>query len=126
MGQKLFEKLKKKVEKELLLFPQLQIFVKVTSRSAKASEIYTYAVYLDQRFFEEKFVSKDWESTVQQCVSYLIRSIRSEFLNQKARIPQDTIHFEVLKERRQADSNCRYKDLQSFALPTWLCRPLFL
>ena len=83
-GSKTVRKLTKKVEKELLLFPQLQIFVKVTSKSAKATEIYTYAVYLDQRFFEEKFVSKNWEPTVQQCVSYLIRSIRSEFLHQKS------------------------------------------
>ena len=55
-GSKTVRKLKKKVEKELLLFPQLQIFVKVTSRSAKATEIYAYAVYLDQRFSKKNLL----------------------------------------------------------------------
>ena len=90
---KTVQKLKKKVEKELLLFPQLQLFIEVKPKSAKASVIYMYAVYLEQKFFEDRFVSKSWESTVQQCVSYLIRSIRTEFLNQKA---QKTVAYETL------------------------------
>ena len=90
---KTVQKLKKKVERELLLFPNLQLFVEVKSKTAKASVISMYAVYLNQRFFEDKFVSKNWESTVQQSVSYLIRSIRSEFLSQKS---QKSANYETL------------------------------
>ena len=82
-SRKIIKKLKKKVEKDLLLFPELQLSIEVKTKTAKANIITMYAVYLNQRFFEEEFVSRDWESTIQQCVSYLIRSIRTEFLNQK-------------------------------------------
>tara|TARA_Y100000589_G_scaffold11990_1_gene9818 strand:+ start:506 stop:826 length:321 start_codon:yes stop_codon:yes gene_type:complete len=84
-SRKTVQKLKKKVEKELLLFPELQLSIEVKTRTAKANIITMYATYANQRFFEDEFVSKNWESTIQQCASYLTRSIRSEFLKRKSR-----------------------------------------
>ena len=80
---KTVQKLKKKVEKDLLLFPGIQLYVNVKTKTAKANAISMYAMYLEQKFFEETFISKSWELTIQQSVSYLLRSIRTEFLSRK-------------------------------------------
>ena len=81
----LIRQISKKIERELLLFQDFDFSFEVAKKTKKSYQIKVEVQCLGQLVISEEFNTRDWESALRQTTDLLIRSVRAEFFQHKAK-----------------------------------------
>lgn len=72
------KKFKKRVEREISFYPGVSLHFHINQKSRKIQHIYMSLNYGQQKLFEQEFLSKNWESALEQCVQDALHAIRRD------------------------------------------------
>lgn len=70
---------KKKIEKDLMLYPNARIFFQVEPKSKKQSTVALWVEFANQRLVQQEFSTKSWENALVQSVEHAIHTLKSEY-----------------------------------------------